>query len=119
MNKNPKIENLKPFTKGVDVRRNTAGRPPEMPELKVILSNLLGEESGGITKAESILQALLLKALKGDIRAAELLLDRGYGKAKQFVDLSADVNIPMQAPVINVYTGNAPKFASSEEEIED
>ena len=39
--------------------------------------------------------ALRAKAAKGDVRAAEVLLDRAYGKSKQTVDLnhSGGVNI--------------------------
>ncbi len=36
---------------------------------------------------ELILQALLAKAKKGDVRAAELLLERAYGKTKQPVEM--------------------------------
>jgi hypothetical protein len=32
--------------------------------------------------------ALRAKAAKGDVRAAEVLLDRAYGKSKQTVDLN-------------------------------
>jgi hypothetical protein len=68
-----------------------SGRPNKLPELDKLLANVLGEEKDGITAAEVILMALRAKAAKGDIRAAEVLLDRGYGKAKQSIDLNADV----------------------------
>jgi hypothetical protein len=45
-----------------------------------------GKEKDGITAAEAILKALRSKAAKGDIRAAEVLLDRAYGKAKQTLE---------------------------------
>ena len=32
------------------------------------------------------IKSLFAKALKGDVRAAELLLDRAYGKAKQTIE---------------------------------
>jgi hypothetical protein len=71
---------------------NPNGRPKKLPELDKLLANVLGEENAnGITAAEAILMALRHKATKGDIRAAEVLLDRGYGKAKQSIDLNADV----------------------------
>ena len=71
---------------------NPNGRPKKLPELDKLLANVLGEENAnGITAAEAILMALRAKAAKGDIRAAEVLLDRGYGKAKQSIDLNADV----------------------------
>jgi len=63
---------------------NPSGRPPKLPELHVLLANVLGKEGkDGLTAAEEILNALHAKAKKGDTRAAELLLDRAYGKPKQ------------------------------------
>jgi hypothetical protein len=55
------------------------------------LANVLGDEKDGKTAAEAILMALRAKAAKGDVRAAELLLDRAYGKPKQDVDLSGSM----------------------------
>ena len=62
---------------------NPNGRPKKLPELDKLLADVLGEEKDGLTAAEAILKALRMKAAKGDIRAAEVLLDRAYGKAKQ------------------------------------
>jgi hypothetical protein len=70
---------------------NPAGRPKKLPELRELLANVLGDEKDGKTAAEAILMALRAKAAKGDVRAAELLLDRAYGKPKQDVDLSGSM----------------------------
>ena len=86
MESNPTIENLKPFKKGQSGNPN--GRPKKLPQLDKLLADVLGEEKDGLTAAEAILKALRLKAAKGDIRAAELLLDRAYGKARQSIDHS-------------------------------
>ena len=59
------------------------GRPPKLPRLDVLLANVLGEEKDGITKAERILQTLQKEAEGGNVRAAEVLLERAYGKSKQ------------------------------------
>jgi hypothetical protein len=67
------------------------GRPKKLPELRELLANVLGDEKDGKTAAEAILMALRAKAAKGDVRAAELLLDRAYGKPKQDVDLSGSM----------------------------
>ena len=32
------------------------------------------------------------KAASGDVRAIEVMLDRAYGKSRQFLDISAEVN---------------------------
>jgi hypothetical protein len=93
MNKNPNKENLKPFKKGESGNPN--GRPKKLPELDKLLADVLGEEKDGITAGEVILKALRAKASKGDVRAAEVLLDRAYGKAKQTMDVSVSKkNLP-------------------------
>lgn len=76
-------QNLRPFKQGNDDRRNVRGRPRKLPEIEKLLDEVLGEEKDGITAMEAIVKALRSKAAKGDIRAAELLMDRAYGKAKQ------------------------------------
>ena len=74
---------------------------PKLPELHKILADVLGKEGkDGMTAAEEILQALHAKAKKGDTRAAELLLDRAYGKPKQTVDN----NITAVEPLVIVRT---------------
>ena len=65
---------------------NIKGRPPKLPHLDKLLDEVLGEEKDGVTAAKAILAALRAKAAKGDVRAAEILLDRAYGKAKQHID---------------------------------
>ena len=81
----PNSENLKPFKKGDDSRRNKAGRP-KLPDLKEAMAKVMAEEKDGMSALEAILKALRAKAAKGDVRAAQELLDRGYGKALQFID---------------------------------
>jgi hypothetical protein len=75
----------KRFKKGVS--GNPKGRPKKIPELKELLVAVLADQKDGITAAQAILAALRAKALKGDVRAIELLLDRAYGKVKQDVEL--------------------------------
>jgi hypothetical protein len=74
---------------------NPNGRPKKLPELDKLLADVLGEEKDGITAGEVILKALRAKAAKGDVRAAEVLLDRAYGKARQTMDVSVSKkNLP-------------------------
>ena len=75
-----------PFKKGQS--GNPKGQPRKIPELRILLAEVLGEEKDGIAAAKAILMALRAKATKGDVRAAELLLDRAYGKAMQAVELT-------------------------------
>jgi len=99
----PKPENIEPhkFKKGQTGNPN--GRPKKLPELDKLLADVLGEEKDGVTAAEAILKKLRQMATSGNLRAAEILLDRGYGKAKQPIDHTTDgekINIP----VINVHS---------------
>jgi len=64
-------------------------RKRQIPELDILLAEILGlENKDGNTVAKRILAALAKKAVNGDIRAAELLLDRGYGKAQQNINVN-------------------------------
>lgn len=81
-------KNLKPFQKGQSGNPN--GRPKKLPGLDQLLADVLSDEKDGITAAEAILRAIRLKAVKGDVRAAELLLDRAYGKSSQPIDLNVN-----------------------------
>ena len=83
-------QNLKPFKKGTDPRRNTKGRPKILPPLEKLLIEVLGSEDDRKSQAQAILSTLLARAKKGDVRAAEILLDRAYGKPKQSVDLTSN-----------------------------
>lgn len=80
---------------------NPKGRPKKLPHLDSLLADVLGEEKDGIEAAKAILMALRAKATKGDVRAAEVLLDRAYGKAKQQIDHTSDGE-KMSVPVINI-----------------
>ena len=80
---------------------NPAGRPKKLPELRELLANVLGDEKDGKTAAEAILMALRAKAAKGDVRAAELLLDRAYGKAKLDIDLEGSFTTVIMPQPIN------------------
>ncbi len=78
------------FKKGESGNEN--GRPKKLPEIDKLLAEVLGEEKDGIEAAKAILMALRAKATKGDVRAAEVLLDRAYGKAKQEINQNVTNN---------------------------
>jgi hypothetical protein len=92
-NKNGNPQNLKPFQKGKDTRRNTKGAPKKLPALDELIADVLGEENNGIEAAKAILLVQRNKAIKGDLRAAEWLFDRGYGRAKQEIKHDLDTNV--------------------------
>lgn len=82
-NKNPKRENLKPWPKGVS--GNPAGAQKKIPELDKLLSDIPESDY------EAIIQKLIDKAKKGDIRASEVVLDRAYGKPKEKIEVVGSI----------------------------
>jgi len=83
-------ENLKPYKKGES--GNLKGRPPKAPEIDEIISRVLQEKcTNKLTRAENIFRKMCIKAEGGDVRAAEMILDRAYGKVKQRTELTGNV----------------------------
>lgn len=72
---------------------NPLGRPKKIPEIDDLLADVLSKEVKGESVAKKIIEALQKQAIKGNVRAAEVLLDRAYGKVKQ--DLGLDGNITL------------------------
>jgi hypothetical protein len=83
----------KPFVKD-DPRINRKGAPPKLPELDVILAEVFTEK-----ERIDLLRTLLKEALKGNVRAIEILLDRIYGKVKQQTELSGSI---ITAPITGI-----------------
>lgn len=88
--------NLTPFKPGQSGNPN--GRPKKIPEIDELLADVLGDGD----EAKAILQALITKAKKGDVRAAEVIFDRAYGKAKQ--DINQRTTIQDDRPDISKLT---------------
>ena len=83
----PNAKNLK--DKGFDKypdRINKAGRPKKIPSLDILLADIFTEK-----EMTAILKALQKSALKGNVRAMEILLDRIYGRVKQQTELSGSI----------------------------
>lgn len=69
---------------------NGGGRPPKLPDLDVLIAECLSDEKNGVTAAAAILSKWLEMAKKGNLKAGEMLFDRGYGKPKQTLDVSVN-----------------------------
>lgn len=69
---------------------NPNGRPKKLPALDVLIAEVMGEEKDGITAAMAILKKVRQQAASGNIKAAEMLLDRAYGKPKQMADITTN-----------------------------
>lgn len=69
---------------------NPKGRPRKLRALDDLLVEVLGD---GVEKdeAKAIIQALVRKAKAGDVKAAEIILDRGYGKPKQHIEVEGEL----------------------------
>lgn len=81
----PNPQNLKPFKKGYS--GNPRGRP-RLPRLQESLASALSAKVDGVSALEAILGSLVDRAKRGDVRAAELLLNRAYGKALQITEVT-------------------------------
>jgi len=80
-------EGAKPYKKGETGNPN--GRP-KLPDLKEAIARAMSKQKGSGDVLDAIIKALETKALKGDVRAAQELLDRGYGRAVQSIDHTTD-----------------------------
>jgi hypothetical protein len=65
---------------------NVTGRPPILPDIRMAMAIVLGKEPvPGKTQLDMLMDRLYELAQDGDTRAAQILLDRGYGKAMERV----------------------------------
>lgn len=93
-------------TKGIEPHKfkkgqsgNLKGRPPKLPELDKLLAEVLGEEKNGKTSAETILKKLESMAKAGNLRAAEILLNRAYGMPKQRLEHTGEDGGPIKTVI--------------------
>lgn len=77
--------NLRPWRKGQS--GNPAGRQA-LPDIREALAEVLAEPVAGTPSLYAVLRALRDRAIAGDVRAAEVLLDRCYGKPTQRTDVT-------------------------------
>lgn len=78
------IKTLKPFQSGPDPRRNTKGRPKGSRNVRTVVMEMLKEKvrfNGKMTRKDKVIvMQLLHKATKGNLKAAEMVMDRVDGK---------------------------------------
>lgn len=101
----------KKFSKTNQPPKENVGRKRKLPELDHVMAEVLGDvvKSGknAITIMQGIVMALADEALDGNTRAAEILLNRGYGMPKQKIDLTGVVETKSdkKAPVVKLPDG--------------
>jgi hypothetical protein len=95
----PNSQNLRPpWKKGQS--GNPKGRP-RLPDIRNAIARVLADDASGQTALDEVLMALCARAKQGDVRAAEFLLDRAYGKATQHTDLSTHGDVlPVYPPIV-------------------
>lgn len=79
--------NLKPFKPGQS--GNPSGRP-KLPELKNILNSVLGTQDNGREPLQELFDKLHKMALKGNVKASELLLHYAYGRPQKNYQLDIE-----------------------------
>jgi hypothetical protein len=102
----PNPQNLKNFKKGEDNRRNLKGRPKgKLRDIKEVISNLLTQEKNNQQLIDGLMTVIVNKALKGDLKATEMLLAYTYGKPTQKTEISGSDGEKLDFS-INVITGD-------------
>jgi hypothetical protein len=90
-----RLKNLKPFNKGYDSRRDNGGRPPGSTSISAEMKKILSTETSGkdvdgairkMSTARQIAVTAVARAIRGDTRMTEILLDRNEGKVVQPVE---------------------------------
>ena len=80
-------KNLKKFKKGESGNPN--GRPKgTLRDIKVVLQDLLSQEKNGTQLIDGLMSVVVNKALKGDLKAVDMLLSYSYGKATQRTEIT-------------------------------
>jgi hypothetical protein len=75
----------KTFKKGQS--GNPKGRPP-IRDIKVVLQDLLSQEKNGTQLIDGLMSVVVNKALKGDLKAVDMLLSYTFGKATQRTEIT-------------------------------
>lgn len=84
---------------------NPNGRP-KLPDISEALGKVLNEEKDGLKALDAVLTALRNKAIKGDVRAIQELLDRAYGKSKQTMEVNGDLTTEATVTIVNKQSGS-------------
>ena len=102
MNNPNATDNLKPFKKGNDPRRNLEGRPKGSRSLTVVLREIIEADKGQLNGKEVdgavlLMATLYKKAIKdGDLASIREILDRLEGKPLQKTENTNDNHISIQ-----------------------
>ena len=74
---------------------NPKGRPP-IRDIKVVLQDLLSQEKNGTQLIDGLMSVVVNKALKGDLKAVDMLLSYTIGKATQRTEITGAEGAPIE-----------------------
>ena len=95
--------NLKPFRKGEKERFLAKKKGYNFTSMVNALLNHVRDKEDGRTNMQRLAEVLLQMALKGDTKAAEIMLDRIDPKPKQFADISISTNVDVSPRISMQY----------------
>ena len=91
----PKPENIIPHKYKKGQSGNPKGRPP-IRDIKVVLQDLLSQEKNGTQLIDGLMSVVVNKALKGDLKAVDMLLSYTFGKATQRTEITGSEGEPIE-----------------------
>jgi Family of unknown function (DUF5681) len=102
--------------KGTQFKPGHTGNPKGRPKgssLQRLLKDLLEFEAGGKSSGELIVEQLIKKACRGNLKAIEIVLDRIEGKARQRIDVGGTDGAPIPISIVETidrfYGKSSPK----------
>ena len=76
---------------------NPKGRPKgTLRDIKVVLQDLLSQEKNGTQLIDGLMSVVVNKALKGDLKAVDMLLSYTFGKATQRTEITGAEGEPIE-----------------------
>lgn len=76
---------------------NPNGRPKSaLRDIKEVLKDLLSQEKNGTQLIDGLMSVVVNKALKGDLKAVDMLLSYSYGKATQRTEITGAEGEPIE-----------------------
>jgi hypothetical protein len=96
------------------------GRPPKLRALDEIGAQVLTEKVGkdGLERIEVLIRKLSDEAYKGNMQAMKILLERFYGKPRQYMEITGSDGAPIDSRIEIVF-GSLPNPITDENDLPD
>lgn len=79
------------FSKDNQPPRDKVGRKKKIPELEELLIENMTEEKDGLMAIDLVIKQLRKRAIQGDMKAIEYLINRVYGKMKEQIEHKGEI----------------------------